>query len=123
MPSTPQTHVHVRTFTVDAPQLPHLRDKLFDAVLFMNDDDRLEVLDTESGKPTGFVVAASSEVLYQGQRLGSICYGDAPDESTVKFLFNGTPVNIGIPNRDVEVFLKADVAVFKHLVEHGHITL
>lgn len=123
MPSIPQTHVHIRTFAVDAPHLPHLHDKLFDAVLFMNDDDRLEVLDTETGKPTGFVVTASSEVLYQGQRLGSICYGDAPNESMLKFLFNGTPVNTGIPNRDVEAFLKADVFVFKYLVEHGHITL
>lgn len=72
MPSIPQTHARIRTFTVDAPCLPHLRDKLFDAVLFVNDDDRLEVLDTESGKPAGFVVTPNSEVLYQGKRLGSI---------------------------------------------------
>ena len=103
--------------------------KHFQGYLFCQDDDRFEIFeltDKMEFVSTRFIATACSDILYQSNRIGELCWTPLVigKKQTIAFKQKDKELfDTGIPVDHMEAYLLAEIEIFKHLVQQKTITL
>lgn len=94
--------------------------KVYQLVLYLNDDDRVEVHERMGEKilNTGLVFTAMCEIQLKGKTIGRISYS-LTEPTTLEYCFYNDPefrIGTGISVNDVEAYFKAEERITLQLL-------